>query len=285
MGQAKVKADESPIQKTDEIEVYALVGPSGTGKSSKAIPFAHEKRIPAIIDDGLFIFQGKRVAGNSAKFEKHRIAAVKRATFYDSNHRQEVKKAIQARRISKVLILGTSVRMVEVIAEKLELGRIDHYIDIKQVSNSKEIKLALFMRKTKGNHVMPLPSDQIKESLLKRLIKKSIKIFSPQKEVIGESTIVQPEFQKDILHIADDVYHQLITLSCNSFKEVHSVGKVSFQIEKFPRAMIDLNIFYSYSDVLMEVIESIQQKVYDDFDAYLNLEMDSVDVRVIRLVE
>jgi ABC-type glutathione transport system ATPase component len=60
------------------MEVFSLSGPSGTGKSTSALTFAHQQKISAIIDDGLLIFNGQRIAGTSAKFEKNIITAVKR---------------------------------------------------------------------------------------------------------------------------------------------------------------------------------------------------------------
>lgn len=52
------------------MKVYSLSGPSGTGKSTSALSFAHKIGVQAIIDDGLLIVNGVRVAGVSAKFEK-----------------------------------------------------------------------------------------------------------------------------------------------------------------------------------------------------------------------
>lgn len=52
------------------MKVYSLSGPSGTGKSTSALAFAHKLGVEAIIDDGLLIVNGIRVAGISAKFEK-----------------------------------------------------------------------------------------------------------------------------------------------------------------------------------------------------------------------
>lgn len=52
------------------LKVYSLSGPSGTGKSTSALAFAHKLDVEAIIDDGLLIVNGTRVAGVSAKFEK-----------------------------------------------------------------------------------------------------------------------------------------------------------------------------------------------------------------------
>ena len=49
------------------MEVIALVGPSGTGKSHRALLVAHNNQADAIIDDGLLIKDGTIIAGKSAK--------------------------------------------------------------------------------------------------------------------------------------------------------------------------------------------------------------------------
>ena len=64
------------------MEVVAFVGPSGTGKSHRAIGVAHNNNCDAIIDDGLLIKGTKILAGTSAKNETNRIQAVKRGNFY-----------------------------------------------------------------------------------------------------------------------------------------------------------------------------------------------------------
>ena len=67
------------------MDITAIYGASGTGKSSSALAFAYEKGIEAIIDDGLLIYKGKIIAGISAKFEKNALTAVKRAIFADED--------------------------------------------------------------------------------------------------------------------------------------------------------------------------------------------------------
>ena len=59
--------------------ICALVGPSGTGKSHRALWVAKEHNIDYIIDDGLLIRGNGVVAGKSAKREKTRVGAVKTA--------------------------------------------------------------------------------------------------------------------------------------------------------------------------------------------------------------
>ena len=51
------------------MDVIALVGPSGTGKSHRALQVAKEHKADAIIDDGILIQHGKMIAGASAKTE------------------------------------------------------------------------------------------------------------------------------------------------------------------------------------------------------------------------
>ena len=72
----------------------ALTGASGTGKSHRSIWLAGEKGLDYIIDDGILICRNKIVAGNSAKREKTKIGAVKRAIFEDEAKRTEMISAI-----------------------------------------------------------------------------------------------------------------------------------------------------------------------------------------------
>ncbi len=58
------------------MEIFALIGESGTGKSYKALLTAHKYNIDYIIDDGLLIRKDKILAGHSAKKDKNRIQAI-----------------------------------------------------------------------------------------------------------------------------------------------------------------------------------------------------------------
>ncbi len=52
---------------SEDIKVYAFIGPSGTGKSYRAQMVASENNIAYIIDDGLLINENDVIAGTSAK--------------------------------------------------------------------------------------------------------------------------------------------------------------------------------------------------------------------------
>lgn len=61
------------------MDVYTLVGKSGTGKSFHAMNLCKKLGVEAIIDDGLFIYKNSVIAGVSAKRQDTKIGAVKTA--------------------------------------------------------------------------------------------------------------------------------------------------------------------------------------------------------------
>ena len=115
------------LQTFRHIQVYALVGESGTGKSFRSKLLAEEYGIHAIIDDGLLIQDEKIVAGRSAKREKTYMGAVRVALFDDKEHRDSVAKVLRKTHIKKILLLGTSEKMVMKIAMRLQLPQPQKY--------------------------------------------------------------------------------------------------------------------------------------------------------------
>ena len=71
------------------MEIYTLTGPSGTGKSYRAMDICKQYNIDGVIDDGLFIYKGMVTAGESAKRCETKIGAVKAAIFKDEKKDSE----------------------------------------------------------------------------------------------------------------------------------------------------------------------------------------------------
>src|SRR5699024_7356298 len=187
------------------MEVFALSGPSGTGKSTSALAFAYEKKIPAIIDDGLLIVNGKKVAGTSAKFEKNTITAVKCATFLNEQHAKEDQEAIEQFSVQRILIIGTSKKMVRLIAERLNLGEIDHYYHIEDIRTSGEITLAHYDRKLEGKHVIPITQQQVSKFFFKKLMQLRKEFVTSKMRKMRETAIVHPYFHACSIDMSDKV--------------------------------------------------------------------------------
>ena len=146
------------------ITVYALVGGSGTGKSYRAKLIAQKHGLEAIIDDGLLIRDDKILAGHSAKKEKTYLGAVRVALFDEKKHRDEIAKTIQKLKIKKILILGTSEKMVNKIASRLQLPVPSKIIKIEEIATQEEINTAIRSRNVEGKHVIPVPSIEVKKT-------------------------------------------------------------------------------------------------------------------------
>lgn len=262
------------------MKVYALVGESGTGKSTSVLHFCDEHNIPAIIDDGILIVNGKKIAGTSAKYENNYIKAVKRATFFYDDHREEVANVIRMTALDKILIVGTSVKMVNLIADKLKLEKIDTYIDVSEIRTSKEINMARYMRNTQGKHVIPIPYMQVEHNKLKKILQKGRKLFSKQAKYIGEETIIQPHFTKGTITINEDVYKEIITHTCKKIKYVKNAKILDYDFTTFQSVMIEIELNCSLEQNIVELLEKVQQKVNEAMLSYFKIEMYAVHIRL-----
>ena len=132
------------------MDVIALVGPSGTGKSHRASLVAYDHDIDLIIDDGLLIKESRILAGESAKREATMMGAIRRALFSNEEHASEVRQALDQQQPRHVLVLGTSRGMVNQICDVLTLPRPSRYIGIEEVASPNQIRKARRICKEEG---------------------------------------------------------------------------------------------------------------------------------------
>jgi uncharacterized alkaline shock family protein YloU len=137
--------------------VAALVGASGTGKSFRARLVAERDGADLIVDDGLLIQGDAILTGHWAKKERTVLAATRRALFDVPGQAREAREALRAARFRRVLIVGTSRRMVERIAERLDLPRPSKVYTIEDVASRHERETARAGRRHAGAHAAPLP--------------------------------------------------------------------------------------------------------------------------------
>ena len=145
------------------MKIYGLSGKSGTGKSYNAIELCARMGIEAIIDDGLFIHGGIILAGVSAKKQKNTVRAIKTAIFENEEQCRDVIAAIEKVQPESLLILGTSDRMIDKIAAKLQLPEVSEYIQIEDITTPAQRDKAQELREKSGMHVIPAPTMQVRK--------------------------------------------------------------------------------------------------------------------------
>jgi len=218
-------------------KVYALVGKSGTGKSFRSKMVAEEHNIDLIIDDGLLIKGDKMLAGKSAKQDLTFIAAVRTAVFDDEEHQKAVMTALQKERYHRILIIGTSEKMVRKIATRLSLPQPEKIFHIEDIATKDEIDTAMRVRFTEGKHVIPVPSIEITRTSPKivldsmKVLFKRRKAFPWKRTQIFEKTIVRPEFTKfSKAVISDAALTQMVIHCLDEFDPSIKVKSVSAKV-------------------------------------------------------
>ena len=220
------------------ITVFALVGASGTGKSFRAKLLAQKYDIGAIIDDGLLIQDDKILAGHSAKREKTFLAAVRAAVFDDKEHRDEIARALKKQNIRRLLILGTSEKMVRKIAARLQIPQPGKIIKIEDIATQDEIDFAIRSRRIEGKHVIPVPALEIKRSY-PQIFYDSIRIKLFRKErpsgadmKVYEKSVVRPEFsKKGRVSISEAALTQMVMHCVSEFDPEIKIKKLTIKTD------------------------------------------------------
>lgn len=269
------------------MRVVGFVGPSGTGKSHRASWVARERGIEFIIDDGLLIKVNQVIAGTSAKREKTRIASIKRALFIEETHTKEVINAINLHKPEAILILGTSDQMVERIAQRLELPEISEKVNITDVADEFEIKLAVATRREQGKHVIPVPTFEIKKDFSGYFLD-PLQIFRRKGkgnfQLDDEKSVVRPTFSYlGNYTISDYTVYQIVEYVVTNMKGVSKISR--FRAENRPEGTyMEMDLILIYGCAIRALILEIQRKVSEEVEKLTALNIKQVNVTVKSLV-
>ncbi|WP_405755298.1 Asp23/Gls24 family envelope stress response protein [Anaerovibrio slackiae] len=277
------------------MEVIALVGPSGTGKSHRALLVAHNNQADAIIDDGLLIKNGKIIAGKSAKREQNKVLAVKRAIFVLPGHAEEVRKAIEETKPVRILILGTSENMASKIAKALKLPEVSRFVHIEDIATQSEMDKARFHRLREGKHIIPVPTIELKPHFSGYLVDPINSLLKKRREDgrrrhLGEKSIVRPVFSYYGKLIIDDwaikaIVRKLLVDGENVTKvadvRIEHVykgdGEVGFESAGI---VIGCDVVISYGKHIPTLVQRLQTQVRKDVEYMTGMVVKKVNITI-----
>ncbi|WP_028307230.1 hypothetical protein [Desulfitibacter alkalitolerans] len=270
------------------MEVIALVGPSGSGKSHRALLVAHDHNIDIIIDDGLAIKGSQILAGISAKKQPTKVGAIKTALFSSQEHAEEVKRIISREKAKKVLILGTSNEMVYRIAKRLNLPAPGTIVYIRDIATEKEMEQAYNRRRKHGTHVVPAPTLAVKPRFsglmiqpFKVLFNNTLKDNNPSKPIHLEQTVVRPTFNYlGRFYIKDPVLKDIIKYSVKKSRIFVRLTRID--IETHAEGIIitiELTAKYEMYSIPL-VIKKMQEIILDDVEYMTAINVLSINVLV-----
>lgn len=248
------------------MEVLALIGETGTGKSHHAQLVASEHRVDAIIDDGLLIKGTRILAGISAKRQPTYIGALKTALFLDPDHAAGVKEAIRREGLQRILIVATSPAMAEKISSRLELPPPQTTIRIENIATPEEIEQAKMRRQKYGQHVIPAPAVEVKPRLSGMIMEPLYTWFrrwrhpEPQvRHLWVEQTVVRPTFSYlGKIAIANHVIGDILKAAARR-EEIARWGNINVET-RTEGVIITAEVVLKYGSSLRTVARGIQER-------------------------
>lgn len=267
------------------MEVVAFVGPSGTGKSHRAIGVAFDNKCDAIIDDGLLIKGTKILAGTSAKNEDNRIQAVKRAIFTDDEHAKVVREALAQSNIRRLLIIATSDNMINKIIGRLGLDKPVKTVYISQIATKAEIKKARYSRLHDGKHIVPVPSVELKPHFTGYFADLPYNIFSKHRrqEKNADRSIVRPAFSfYGKLLIADSAIEDIINIIATKMDGVERITdlRVRRRSDNSKGIVIYVEVVLYYGEKLFVVTRQLQAKIKKKVEYMTAMQVKNVNVSI-----
>lgn len=278
-------SEARPFSKVEiQVEVIGLYGPSGTGKSYHAAAWVRQLAPALLIDDGLLIEDGLPLAGYSAKFEPTRMGAIKRAIFFDEAHAAQVRAALAAASAPRVVVLGTSRRMIERICARLELPDPRSWHAVTDLRANAEIDRAL-MRRREGLHAIPISSAKLDRSSFSagmRSLLKRLASFAPTDETQRENlTIVHPSFARGAVFVHERAVADSLRQFVLSARGPFRVGKIRFDGHSSMRVVVSLHA--EWIDHLHERAERLREDMAGHVRETLGFPYASLSVRIVSL--
>ncbi|HTX71604.1 MAG TPA: hypothetical protein VMC79_02160 [Rectinemataceae bacterium] len=270
------------------VRVYALVGESGTGKSFRAKLVAQKYGIDMIIDDGLLIRGEALLAGRSAKKEQLYMSAVKTALFHDKAHRDEVARVLQRERFRKILVIGTSDKMVRKICERLQIPHPGKIIRIEDVASREEIDKAVRSRKIEGKHVIPVPALEIRRNY-PSIFYDSIRVFlkrsfgaAPTRPRIYEKSVVRPEYTKrGRVSISEAALSQMVIHCVDEFDDTVRIRRLAVRSDT-QGYRLTLVLEVPFGTRLASNAHALQEYIVENIERFTGILIEEVNIVIDR---
>jgi uncharacterized alkaline shock family protein YloU len=273
------------------MEVFALVGASGTGKSHRAQWVAYHYEVDLIIDDGLLIKGSAIIGGFSAKRQATKIGAIKSALFTAHEHANNAIKLIKELSPNHILILGTSQEMVERIGKRLQLPPVLRFIQIEEIASPEEIAKAQQIRRRYGRHVIPAPTVEVKRRFSGSIIDPLRIFFSKpnphthrQKTLWVEQATVRPTWSNyGRFYIANQVIRDIVIHALHNIPEIAKVINVD-TVGTIEGIKLDVDLVLHFSPNLNKTLALAQQEIISHLEHMTALHVLAINIACKKLI-
>ena len=220
------------------------------------------------------------------------MAAVKVALFDEKAHRDEIARKLQGEKSKKILVLGTSEKMVNKIAARLQLPLPSRIIRIEDVSSQEEIDKAIRTRRIEGKHIIPVPAIEIKRSYpniffnaIKIIRKKTVPIGIGAPLSVHEKSVVRPEYSKrGKVIISEAALSQMVIHCVDEYNQDIRIKKIVVREDDLGYRLV-ITIDVPYGIQLGGNIHKLQQYIIDNIERYTGILIEEVNIIIDKIIQ
>ena len=214
--------------------------------------------------------------------------AVRRAIFVLPGHASDVWRAIAQSQPRRILLLGTSENMVQKIAKALRIGPVSKIIRIEDIASKKDMEIAQYHRLKRGEHIIPVPTIELKPHFSGYLIdpiKSFFKTSSSKRRRLGERSIVRPVFSYyGKLVIDDSVIKNIVHIVAEKLDEVHRVGRTHIRHlvngDEDLGITVSLEVVFAYGHAIAETMMRLRRELQMEIERMTGMVVHEVDILV-----
>ncbi|MDX1667733.1 MAG: hypothetical protein R3350_10900, partial [Saprospiraceae bacterium] len=199
--------------------------------------------------------------------------------------------AIQKHKVKKILLLGTSEKMVDRVTEELGLPPITQVINIEEIASQEEIQEAIKSRSEEGKHVIAVPALEIKRDY-SQILSDSIRIFfqghrgpeKGKKVSFFDKSIVQPNFHAESqatgkVSISEAALTEMILHCIDEYDADIHMLKIKVKKSK-SGYRIDLSVGVPYGKKLAGGLHELRSYIQDNLQRYTGIILEHLEISI-----
>ena len=178
--------------------------------------------------------------------------------------------------------------MVQKIAKALKIGPVSKIIRIEDIASKKDMALAQYHRLKKGEHIIPVPSIELKPHFSGYLIdpiKSFFKTSSSKRRRLGERSIVRPVFSYyGKLIIDDSVIKSIVHIVAEKLQEVYRVGATHVKHivngDDDLGIVVSIEIVFAYGHAIAEAMAALRLELQKEIERITGMVVHEIDILV-----
>ena len=213
--------------------------------------------------------------------------------YVDDSYTETQAKALQKKHIKKILLLGTSEKMVQKIAMRLQLPTPSKIINITDVASQEDIETAQRSRLVEGKHVIPVPAIEIKRDYPKIFYNK-VKIFfkglkitdeKDKNSQVSEKSVVRPEFsKKGRIEISEAAITQMVMHCVAEHDSQIRVKKLQIKTNSRGYRLV-VTIDIPFGTQLTGKIHNLQSYIINNIEKYTGILIEEVSIIIDKITQ